>query len=114
MLFSRGKERLALIGAYRCEQRQIERKGKFYHFVSYDGERANVARGQLASSAKWYLMSAGTRWEAVPQLIGEELVDTDRRLLAWLEQTLTDPANAPAPKRLSRKPAMSMGLKESK
>jgi hypothetical protein len=77
------------IGSYRVEQRQVNYRGRVFHFVSYDGQPANVARGEAGSAASWFLMSAGTRWEVAPQLAGEDPVETDRRLLEWLERTIS-------------------------
>ncbi len=83
-----GRERKAQLGSYRVEQRQIMYRGQAYHFVSYEGQRANPARSQLASAAAWFLMSAGTRWEVMPQVLGQEPADIDQHLLAWLKVTL--------------------------
>jgi len=103
------------MGAYRCEQRQIKCRGRFFHFVSYEGQRPNVTRGLPGTLATWFLMSAGTRWEAAPQFGGEEPTETDRRLLEWLELTLGEPTKAPAsitPLPSQPKPAMTRGLRE--
>jgi len=81
----------ATIGSYRVEQRQIIHHGRVFHFVSYDGQPGNAARGQPATLAAWFLMSAGTRWEVAPQIVGEEPAATDRRLLEWITLTITKP-----------------------
>ena len=83
--------------------------------MSYDGQRANVARGIPATLATWFLMSAGARLEAPLQVDREEPEDTDRRLLEWLEQTLTASTSAPpsAPHlKAKAKPPMTRGLRE--
>jgi hypothetical protein len=91
------KKAQALIGSYHVQQRQITFRGRSFHFVSYAGTKANVRRGEPAGFATWFLMSAGTRWEVAPQLVGEEPADTDRRLLEWLERTMVEPAPPATP-----------------
>lgn len=77
---SRGR---ATIGSYRVEQRHVVYHRRNFHFVSYE-----TAPGMIGASPTWFLMSAGTRWEAVPELIGEEPESTDRRLVEWLKRTI--------------------------
>ena len=85
-----GRERTVRprLGTYRVQQRQIIYRSKAYQFVSYDGLPADAARGHTASSAAWFLMSAGKRWEVMPQLVGQDEVELDRTLLDWLKQTI--------------------------
>ena len=73
---------------YRVEQRQIVYRGRMFHFVSYEGQQAKPSRGLEATPPMWFLMNAGTRWEVMPQLVGQELAELDQCLLAWLKQTL--------------------------
>lgn len=73
---------------YKVEQRRLPYRGRSFHFVSYEGQRANPARGHLGSPSFWFLMSAGNRVEVMPHLLGEEPAELDRRLLEWLELTL--------------------------
>lgn len=70
------------IGSYRVEQRQIIHNDRVFHFVSYQ---------QPSGAASWFLMSEGTRWEVMPQVAGEDPAEVDRRLLAWLRETITAP-----------------------
>ncbi|MBI4420114.1 MAG: hypothetical protein HY560_04750 [Gemmatimonadetes bacterium] len=70
---------------YKVEQRQLAYRGRAFHFVSY--------KGKDAAPPMWFLMSSGTRWEVVEQVPGEELVELDRRLLQWLEHTLSGEGN---------------------
>lgn len=85
-----------VIGSYRVEQRQFAYRGRWFHFVSYDGRPADPARGYPGALPAWFLMNAGTRWEVAPQVAGEEPADTDRRLLDWLERTLAEPPDGPS------------------
>ena len=74
------KKAKASIGSYRVEQRQLTFRGRVFHFVSYEKD---------ASTAAWFLMNAGTRWEVAPQIPGEEPAKVDQRLSAWLEKNIT-------------------------
>jgi hypothetical protein len=80
------------LGSYKVEQRQILYRGRVFHFVSYEDPRVQAVPAvphQLTPSATWFLMSAGTRWGAVPQIASEEPQDTDRRLVQWLQEHIT-------------------------
>lgn len=71
------------LGSYRVEQRKLSHKGREFHFVSYD-----ALPGMLGASSMWFLMSSGTRWEAVAQIPGEDPAETDARLIEWLDRTI--------------------------
>ena len=77
------------MGSYKVEQRQLSHRGRMFHFVSYEGQRAKPASGQLASPSAWFLMNEGTRWEVMLHVVGEEPAELDRRLLEWLKHTLS-------------------------
>jgi len=77
-----------VLGSYKVEQRQIMHKGRAFHFVSYEGQTADVAKKRTATAPAWYLMNAGTRWEVMPQLQGQDLGELDQLLLDWLERTI--------------------------
>jgi hypothetical protein len=72
------------VASYKVEQRHISFRGRIFHFVSYEQK----AEGQY----HWFLMNAGSRWEVMPQVVGEDPEVTDRRLLDWLERTMDQPA----------------------
>ena len=76
------------MGGYKVEQRRLVYRGREFHFVSYEGQRGNPARGTSATPPAWFLMSAGGRLAVMPQLEGQSPDETDRRLIRWLEQTL--------------------------
>ena len=77
------------MGSYKVQQRQLVYRKRAYHFVSYEGKKANPARGVLASPPTWFLMNAGTRWEVMPEVLGQEPGELDRRLLEWLALTIS-------------------------
>jgi hypothetical protein len=72
-------------GKHIVEQRRLTYRGREFHFVSYDGQPANVKRGQVATAPAWWLMGAGTRWEVIPCRPGQSQEELDRLFTSWLE-----------------------------
>ncbi len=70
---------------YAAEQRRLTYRGREFHFVSYEGQRANPKREQLATDPAWFLMNAGTRWEVMPHQPGQAREELDRLFAEWLE-----------------------------
>lgn len=73
------------MSAYRTEQHRVTHRGRTFHFVSYDGHPANVAKAQAATVPTWYLMAAGKRWEVMPYTPGQEPAELDRSFARWLD-----------------------------
>lgn len=73
------------MSSYKTDQCRLLHRGAEFHFVSYEGHGENVARGETAAPAMWYLMRAGRRHEVMPQVAGQEESDRDRQLKAWLD-----------------------------
>ena len=71
---------------YKVEQRHILHRGSEFHFISYEGQAANAARGVTATDPTWYLVTDGHRWEAVAQQPEQELDELDGMLREWLEE----------------------------
>jgi hypothetical protein len=74
------------LGRHVVEQRRLVYRDREFHFVSYDGQPANVKRGQPATAPAWWLMGAGTRWEVAPFWPGQSPEELDRVFTRWLEQ----------------------------
>ncbi|MGD8728009.1 MAG: hypothetical protein PVH40_10210 [Gemmatimonadales bacterium] len=70
------------------EQRRLHYRGREFHFVSYEGLRANAKRGQPATAPAWWLMSYGTRWEVMPFHPGCDAAELDRAFAAWLDENV--------------------------
>ena len=70
---------------YRVEQRHITYRDREFHFVSYEGQRANRARNQSATGHTWFLVNAGYRWEVMPHEPGQATGEVDRLLTEWIE-----------------------------
>jgi hypothetical protein len=76
------------MGGYKVEQRRLFYQGREFHFVSYEGSRANPGRGQPETPPTWFLMSGGRRLAVMPQRAGQEPEELDRCLLEWLQTVL--------------------------
>ena len=74
------------VSSLRVEQRRLLVRGRTFHFVSYDGIPANVARQIAATAPTWFMMSAGKRWPVMPHVSGQDSADVDRLLAEWVEQ----------------------------
>jgi hypothetical protein len=70
---------------YRVEQRRITHRGRPFHFISYEGRPANQRRNEPATDPAWFLVTAGYRWEVMPQHAGQEADEVERLLTEWLE-----------------------------
>lgn len=72
------------MSSYKVLQQRISHHGKNFHFVSYDGQPANIRRGEPATGPMWYLMRAGKRWPVMPQVAGQLESETTAALGSWL------------------------------
>ena len=71
--------------AFRTEQRYVFHRGREFHFVSYEGQPADVRKAIGATPPTWYLLNAGKRWAVVPLMADESADDIERRLIEWLD-----------------------------
>jgi broad specificity phosphatase PhoE len=71
--------------AYKNLQRFVMCRGRQFHFISYEGVRADKRREREATPPTWFLLNAGKRWPVFPEIPGEDEAEVDRRLVAWLE-----------------------------
>lgn len=73
------------MATYQPRQRYVWHRGREFHFVSYEGTRADPRRNLVATPPTWFLLSAGKRWAALPQLPDQGDQELDAELIAWLE-----------------------------
>ena len=73
------------MSAYRTLQHRLVHRGQTFHFVSYEGQPADVKRLQPAMPPSWYLMLAGKRWMVVPQVSETTPAELDRQFGEWLD-----------------------------
>ncbi len=78
---------------YRVEHRHIKHREREFHFVSYEGQRANATRNEIGTDDAWFLVNDGYRLEAMPQELGQAPDETDRLLVEWIETQLLAPAS---------------------
>jgi hypothetical protein len=85
------------VSHYKVEQCRVTYRGRDFHFVSYDGQPANIRKGEVAVVAMWYLMGPGKRWPVMPQVPGQADDERERAFVTWLkEQGLDHPSIATA------------------
>ena len=86
------------MSAYKTDQRRIRRRGRDFHFVSYEGQRAVPERGVVESGPEWFLVTAGKRWAVAPQVDGQDEAAVDRALTRWLDaHVFSGEAEVPSP-----------------
>ena len=73
------------MSGYRTQQHRLIRRGRTFHFVSYEGQPADVKRLKPETPPAWYLMLAGKRWIVGPQHGESAAADLDREFGAWLD-----------------------------
>jgi hypothetical protein len=69
---------------YRVDQRIVLHRGREFHFVSAEPTPCKGPKVAPAPPAMWFLMSAGKRWEAIPEVPGQSVDDLDAKLRTWL------------------------------
>jgi hypothetical protein len=80
------------MSSYQTAQRRFRYRGREFHFVSYEGHRADPTRAVAATPPTWFLMSAGKRWLVGPQEPGQAAADLDQQLAHWLNENIFGPA----------------------
>jgi hypothetical protein len=74
------------MGGFKNEQRHLQRRGKVFHFVSYEAHDAIPSKKVQAMPATWYLISANNRWPAIPHYPEQDSLEVDTLLAEWLEE----------------------------
>jgi hypothetical protein len=73
------------MSSYKIEQRRLTHRGREFHFVSYDGQPADLKNNHPAAPPTWFLMSGGKRRAVMPQDPALDIPEVDRRLTSWLD-----------------------------
>ena len=79
------------MSAFKSQQRLLTIRDRAFHFVSYEGQPANVRRGEAASPAMWYLMVEGRRCPALLWEPDQSLDDVDQQLIRWATENAFRP-----------------------
>ncbi|HLS47276.1 MAG TPA: hypothetical protein VK012_02090 [Gemmatimonadales bacterium] len=69
-------------------QHHIHHRGRAFHFVAYEGEPANPARGKTAIEPAWYLMASGKRWEVMPTVAEQPEEERASQFQEWLDENV--------------------------
>jgi hypothetical protein len=73
------------MSGYKTQQHRLIRRGRTFHFVSYDGQPADLKHSQPETVPSWFLMLAGKRWVVSPQAAVAEPAELDRQFGEWLD-----------------------------
>ena len=71
--------------SYKTDQQHLLHRGRAFHFVSYEARHADPRTGAGAMPATWFLMSAGKRWPALPQVSDQDPKALITELTRWLD-----------------------------
>jgi hypothetical protein len=74
---------------YKNEQHSLAHNGHTYHFISYEGTNASPRAGLAATPPSWFLVSAGKRWEVMPQIPDQSEAELNAKLAEWIELNVT-------------------------
>jgi hypothetical protein len=73
------------MSSYKVEQHRLTHRGRGFHFVSYEGAPANLAKQLAAVEPTWFMMCAGKRWAVMPHRVGQDPAELDRLFVEWLD-----------------------------
>jgi hypothetical protein len=73
------------VSGYKTQQHRLIRAGRSFHFVSYEGQPADLKRLKPETPDAWYLMLAGKRWIVSPQSADTAPEELDRQFGEWLQ-----------------------------
>lgn len=73
------------MSAYKTQQHRLVHRGRSFHFVSYEGQPADLKKQQPETPPTWYLMLAGKRWMVSPEVGEAAPAELDRQFGEWLD-----------------------------
>jgi len=82
------------MSSYKTQQHRIVRRGRTFHFVSYEGHPADLKRQLSEMPPSWYVMLGGKRWMVMPELGQTPPEELDRLFGEWLDARVFDGAPA--------------------
>lgn len=74
------------MSAYKTQQQHFVHRGRSFHFVSYEGQAADVKKQLAAQPPTWYAMLGGKRWAVTEQISEAEPAELDRQFAEWLDE----------------------------
>lgn len=81
--------------AYKTAQEFVTHRNRSFHFVSYEGQRADEIRHRDANPAAWFLMGPTKRWRVMEHVLGQDRTELIQQLTDWLDSNVF-PAPLPA------------------
>ena len=78
------------MSSYKTQQYHLVRRGRSFHFVSYEGHPADPKRQQPELPPSWYMMLAGKRWMVMPEVGETTPEELDRQFGEWLDARVFD------------------------
>jgi len=87
------------MSSFKSQQCRLTIRERSFHFVSYEGRPANVAKNEIAMPSMWYMMAAGRRFPTIVCSPEHTVADVERILTSWaLANAIAQPiAPIPAP-----------------
>jgi hypothetical protein len=73
---------------YQTAQEFIVYRNRRFHFVSYEGRQADLARQRDELPPTWFLMRANKRWPVMEQVPHQDRDQLHQQLTNWLEQNI--------------------------
>ena len=70
------------------QQHRLTHRGREFHFVAYEAQPANPARGDEGAPPTWFLMSSGKRWNVMPIVSDQPEAERDKKLALWLDRNV--------------------------
>ena len=70
------------------QQHRLTHRGREFHFVAYEAQPGNPARGEEGMPPTWFLMSSGKRWNVMPIISDQPEAERDKKLALWLDRNV--------------------------
>jgi hypothetical protein len=77
-----------IMSAYKTQQHRLVHRGRSFHFVSYEGQAADLKRQTAATPPTWYIMLGGKRWAVMAQTGEVEPATLESRFVQWLDENV--------------------------
>lgn len=74
------------MSSYKNFQVRLLRRGRVFHFVSYEARLPNPRTGDPGLPPTWFLMSAGKRWPVCAHVVDQDPQEVIATLSRWLDQ----------------------------
>ena len=76
------------MSSHKTDQHHVIHRGRKYHFVSYEARLPNPKTGDAGLPATWFLIRAGKRWPAFPELPDQDPEAIFSAFTTWLDDNV--------------------------